>query len=238
MIGAQVFSRRGVEKDERARAIEEQDIERLRKDQEDEIRIIRDSAMLKVRELLVGKKAANRVADERRKQVWLSSGDSITDETLTEIPQRRWKEVQISDSRVQDAGGSDLRQRRRAGDRHQDRVRREDRAPEEGRRAAARRLQDGQGVRRHQAQAVRRRQDGRTSRQQGRDLAHHARGGHALPRRRIARRRRAEPARCAVAHERGADPRDPSRVGGPRPGRAGQRDSSSASTRTRSCGRS
>jgi DNA-directed RNA polymerase subunit beta len=101
VIGAQVFSRRGVEKDERARAIEEQEIERLRKDQEDEIRIIRDSAMSKVRELLIGKKAANRVADERRKQTWLSSGDTITPEVLNEIPQRRWKEVQIADSRVQ-----------------------------------------------------------------------------------------------------------------------------------------
>ncbi|MDX1560293.1 MAG: DNA-directed RNA polymerase subunit beta, partial [Marinobacter sp.] len=47
VIGAQVFSRRGVEKDERARAIEEDEIERLRKDQEDEIRIIRESAMNK-----------------------------------------------------------------------------------------------------------------------------------------------------------------------------------------------
>ncbi|MGY8805391.1 MAG: DNA-directed RNA polymerase subunit beta, partial [bacterium] len=41
VIGAQVFQRRGVEKDERARVLEEQDIDALRKDQEDEIRIIR-----------------------------------------------------------------------------------------------------------------------------------------------------------------------------------------------------
>jgi len=101
VIGAQVFSRRGVEKDERARAIEEQEIERLRKDQEDEIRIIRDSAMSKVRELLIGKKAANRVADERRKQTWLSSGDTVSAEILNEIPQRRWKEGQVADSRGQ-----------------------------------------------------------------------------------------------------------------------------------------
>ena len=45
IIGAQVFSRRGVEKDERAKALEEAEIERLRKDQEDEIRIIRKSAL-------------------------------------------------------------------------------------------------------------------------------------------------------------------------------------------------
>src|SRR5262249_21076894 len=78
VIGAQVFSRRGVEKDERARAIEEQEIDHLRKDQEDEIRIIRESALARVRELLTGKQAANRVGDERRKEVWLSPGDPIT----------------------------------------------------------------------------------------------------------------------------------------------------------------
>jgi DNA-directed RNA polymerase subunit beta len=102
VIGAQVFSRRGVEKDERARAIEEQEIERLRKDQEDETRIIRESALLRVRELLVGKSAANRVGDERRKEVWLDTGDAITNEKLDQIPQRRWKDVQITDARVQD----------------------------------------------------------------------------------------------------------------------------------------
>jgi len=102
VIGAQVFSRRGVEKDERARAIEEQEIERLRKDQEDETRIIRESALLRVRELLTGKSAANRVGDERRKEVWLDTGDAITDEKLDLVPQRRWKDIQVTDARVQD----------------------------------------------------------------------------------------------------------------------------------------
>jgi DNA-directed RNA polymerase subunit beta len=102
VIGAQVFSRRGVEKDERARAIEEQEIERLRKDQEDETRIIRESALLRVRELLTGSTSANRVGDERRKEVWLDTGDAITSEKLDQIPQRRWKDVQVTDTRVQD----------------------------------------------------------------------------------------------------------------------------------------
>jgi DNA-directed RNA polymerase subunit beta len=102
VIGAQVFSRRGVEKDERARAIEEQEIDRLRKDQEDEIRIIRESALLRVRELLTGKQAANRVGDERRKEVWLNPGEPVTGAVLDAIPQRRWKDVQITDARVQE----------------------------------------------------------------------------------------------------------------------------------------
>ena len=102
VIGAQVFSRRGVEKDERARAIEEAEIERLRKDQEDEIRIIRDSAMNRVRELVVGKKAANRLADERKKQTWVEAGATITEEALADLPQRKWKDLQVSDARTQE----------------------------------------------------------------------------------------------------------------------------------------
>jgi DNA-directed RNA polymerase subunit beta len=102
VIGAQVFSRRGVEKDERARAIEEAEVERLRKDQEDEIKIIRDNAMGKVRELLATKRAANRVADERRKETFLEAGDTVTAEVLSRIPTRRWRDVQVTDAATQD----------------------------------------------------------------------------------------------------------------------------------------
>ncbi len=102
VIGAQVFSRRGVEKDERARAIEEQEIERLRKDQEDEIRIIRESALMRVRELLEGKTAANRVGDDRRGETWLNNGDTVTGVVLDQVPQRRWKDIQVTDAGAQD----------------------------------------------------------------------------------------------------------------------------------------
>jgi len=101
VIGAQVFSRRGVVKDERAQAIEESEIERLRKDQEDEVRIIRDTALGKLRDVLVGQKAANRVADERKGIEWLASGDPISAEKLDEIPHRRWRDIQVADAKVQ-----------------------------------------------------------------------------------------------------------------------------------------
>jgi len=102
VIGAQVFSRRGVEKDERAQAIEEAEIERLRKDQEDEIRIIRNSAMKRVRSLIEGKRAANRVGDERKGITWLEAKDTIAPEIMDEIPIRRWKDIQVTDSRLQE----------------------------------------------------------------------------------------------------------------------------------------
>jgi DNA-directed RNA polymerase subunit beta len=102
VIGAQVFSRRGVEKDERARAIEEADIDRLRKDQDDEIRIIRESALNKVREVLANKRAANRVADDRKGVVWVEPRAAISAEVLAQIPQSRWKDIQLEDARAQE----------------------------------------------------------------------------------------------------------------------------------------
>jgi DNA-directed RNA polymerase subunit beta len=102
VIGAQVFSRRGVEKDERARALEEAEIERLRKDQEDEIRIIRTSSHAKIREVLEGKQAANRVADDRKGIEWLAPRDQISAEVLDEIPERRWKDIQVKEAAAQE----------------------------------------------------------------------------------------------------------------------------------------
>jgi DNA-directed RNA polymerase subunit beta len=102
VIGAQVFSRRGVEKDERARAIEEAEIERLRKDQEDEVRIIRQSSLARVRELLIGKRAANRVADDRRETEWLAAGATITAQSLEQVPQRRWRDIQVAEAAAQE----------------------------------------------------------------------------------------------------------------------------------------
>ena len=92
VIGAQVFSRRGVEKDERARAIEEDEIERLRKDQEDEIRIIRESALRKVRELL-RRQARRRTASATSAQGAAGSTRATRSRARcsTQIPQRRWQ---------------------------------------------------------------------------------------------------------------------------------------------------
>ena len=101
VIGAQVFSRRGVDKDERAKALEEADIDRLRKDQEDEIRIIRRGALTNVHASLVGQVVANSVGDEKRNEIWLRSGDSITEEVLASIPDRNWRDIQVKDDAVQ-----------------------------------------------------------------------------------------------------------------------------------------
>jgi len=92
VINAKVFSRKGVDKDERAKAIEEMEEAKLLKDQNDEIRIIQDSAYGKIRRLLVGKEVAGRLVDDQGTQL-LKKGDVLTDELLDTVPQRYWGEI-------------------------------------------------------------------------------------------------------------------------------------------------
>ena len=77
----------------------------------------------------------------------------------------------------------------------------------------SRRAADGQGLRRHQAGDLGRRQDGRPPRQQGRHRQDPARGGHAVPGGRHAGRHPAQPAGRAQPHERRPDSRDPPGLG-------------------------
>ena len=81
------------------------------------------------------------------------------------------------------------------------------------RRTAAGRDEDGQSVRGGEAQAAARRQDGRPSRQQGRDHAHRADRRHAASGRRHRGGHGAQSAGRAVAHERGPDSWKPIWVG-------------------------
>src|SRR5215471_4154553 len=94
VIGAQVFSRRGVEKDERAKDIEDAEKEKLLTDQRDEIKIISESYYSKMRKLLVGKTTQARLVDDKGK-VLLPKGKKIESATLDEIPTRYYHEVEV-----------------------------------------------------------------------------------------------------------------------------------------------
>jgi len=101
VINARVFSRKGVSKDERSRLIEEEEAAKLKKDQADEVRIVRDATLRKVKKLLVGRTTAARLSDESRK-VLLQKGHEITLEDLDEIPASLWGEIKIDDESVED----------------------------------------------------------------------------------------------------------------------------------------
>jgi len=94
VIDAKVFSRKGVEKDERTLMIEEQEIARLMKDQRDELAIIRKGTVKRLAQLLSGKTSDFTVKDGRK--VYLKKGDVITEEILHEIPSGLWDQLSVA----------------------------------------------------------------------------------------------------------------------------------------------
>src|SRR4051794_9705065 len=103
VIGARVFSRKGTEKDERAKDIEDQEKEKLLADQRDEMRIISESYHARMKKLLAGKITAVRLVDDKGK-VLCAKGQKLDNATIDEIPPRYWPEVQLegkADDRIQ-----------------------------------------------------------------------------------------------------------------------------------------
>ncbi len=94
VIGARVFARRGVTRDDRSQEIHALEIERLKQNESEEIRIIRQETLRKLKRALVGKKLAGRViADDR--SVLLAKGDTLTAEALDELPPPTWEQLRV-----------------------------------------------------------------------------------------------------------------------------------------------
>ena len=90
VIDVRVFTRDGVEKDSRAKAIEKSEIEKVRKDLADQQRILEEDLFSRVQSLLVGKVAAG----GPRK---LKAGSKVTADYLADIPREHWLEVRLED---------------------------------------------------------------------------------------------------------------------------------------------
>ncbi|MBO0736304.1 MAG: DNA-directed RNA polymerase subunit beta [Alphaproteobacteria bacterium] len=90
IVEVRVFSRRGVDKDERALAIERAEIERLAKDRDDERVILERSFAARLQELLSGQIA---VGGPRG----MKSGTELTEEVLAEYPPALWRQISIRD---------------------------------------------------------------------------------------------------------------------------------------------
>ena len=95
VIGARVFSRKGADKDSRTELIEQAEIDKLLKDQQDEIRIIREAARNKLGGLLVGKTSAVSI-ESKDGEVLVGKGKKITDKGLEQLPFDRWREISLS----------------------------------------------------------------------------------------------------------------------------------------------
>ena len=87
VIDVQVFTRDGVEKDARARDIEEMQLDKVRKDLNEEYRIVEGATFQRLRAALIGKKASSSKGVEK--------GQPVTDEMLDELPKIEWFKIRM-----------------------------------------------------------------------------------------------------------------------------------------------
>jgi DNA-directed RNA polymerase subunit beta len=107
VIGARVFSRKGSDKDARTEKIEQQEIEKLRKDEEDEIRIVRESARNKLIDILEGKRPAASVTNKKNAIV-LPKDEPIQADKLLQLPMESWNEISLQNEEEAEAAVADL----------------------------------------------------------------------------------------------------------------------------------
>jgi DNA-directed RNA polymerase subunit beta len=90
VIDVRVFTRDGVDKDGRALSIEKSEIERVRKDLNDQRRILEDDLFARVRAMLIGK-----LAQGGPKK--LKSGTAVTEAYLDDLTREQWFEIRLQD---------------------------------------------------------------------------------------------------------------------------------------------
>jgi DNA-directed RNA polymerase subunit beta len=89
VVEVRVFNRHGVEKDERAMAIEREEIERLAKDRDDELQILDRNVYARLRDSLLGREVARGPKGARK-------GTKISAEILDDIPRSQWWEIALA----------------------------------------------------------------------------------------------------------------------------------------------
>ncbi len=88
IVEVRVFNRHGIEKDERAMAIEREEIELLAKDRDDEMSILQRNVYDRLHNILVGKQAAGGVKG-------IDADAKITTGMLEELPRHQWWQVAL-----------------------------------------------------------------------------------------------------------------------------------------------
>jgi DNA-directed RNA polymerase subunit beta len=98
VIDAKVFSRRGVEKDDRTRLIEDEEIAALEKDRDDELTVIEDVVRGELKPLLLGEKAQSTL--KKGKKILITKGAKFDEETLDLVPLAQLEGLVLKDPKL------------------------------------------------------------------------------------------------------------------------------------------
>src|SRR5881398_3300247 len=96
IVDCKIFSRKGQEKDERSKLIEEFQIQRLQRNLQDEIRILTDERAKRLALLLEGKKLLADLHDEKTNKRLLSKDTELTRELIEKMKSRDLKRMRLA----------------------------------------------------------------------------------------------------------------------------------------------
>jgi len=102
VVDVKIFSRKGIEKDLRALSIEQDQIAKIEKNSKDEIRIIREEANKKIRDLLANKVVADEVNDREGNEL-VKKGGRLTPEAIARLTPQQLKRLKLKDEEVAEA---------------------------------------------------------------------------------------------------------------------------------------
>jgi DNA-directed RNA polymerase subunit beta len=97
VVDVKIFSRKGQEKDERAKFIESEQVAKLEKNLADEIRILTDERLKRLEALLGGKEVLADLHDERTNKRLLTKGVILDRDTIERISTRNLKRIKFAD---------------------------------------------------------------------------------------------------------------------------------------------
>src|SRR4029453_14172907 len=95
IVGVKIFSRKGIEKDDRAKAIEAEELELMEKNLQDEIRILHDEVKKRVMQMLQGQTLGADAFAEYGRERLLTKGTVLTQDVMQNIPYQQLVRLKI-----------------------------------------------------------------------------------------------------------------------------------------------
>ncbi|TAK17851.1 MAG: DNA-directed RNA polymerase subunit beta, partial [Acidobacteria bacterium] len=86
VVGVRIFSRKGIEKDDRAKQIEQDELDLMEKNLQDEVRILHEETKKRLVQLLVGRTLRSDLYDIDGRERILRKGTALTLEAMADVP--------------------------------------------------------------------------------------------------------------------------------------------------------
>jgi DNA-directed RNA polymerase subunit beta len=100
VVDVRILSRKGIEKDERTKSIEQDNISELQRDMKEEVNVLKEGKASRIRKMLAGQKVTEDVKDPKTKEIICPKGKKLTEAHLSKIKDDYLLRIKIEDINV------------------------------------------------------------------------------------------------------------------------------------------